>query len=423
MKRKRSPSEWAFWTCLIVLPTILAVSCKQFNHISNEMCVLLDELGFSPVTEQDRRVIFEVQGTIIAVQGFGCAKRDSGGIVKVEQSLQIPTYANRATVFLNGWKLNYLSSDHHVGELGSLVGKIKLVDGKLTWNAVGTLGDVDGNDGHNSCYHYTVIAWSDAALNATVDHDEADSYCGSGTDIEDKLYVADNNGTTTAFSSFSSFILNQRFPPRATVAVLPRGFGFAWRSSDRHLLQVAYNLDHSETFVEHGRQYRKAGFKRIEAPLPSPVSRVDSGYVSWETHTVFKDNDRRRDYIFGETVSALTGGDVGIIQPPFSILPTEDGGGLQTAQGGILTKDFVIENIPFEFAVPMLTGWDLRYELDDEHITEIGIWIEDWSYEKPFGAPAGTLRYKLSSVMRDKNSKPGHAFRHKVTMLGLRPTK
>jgi hypothetical protein len=29
--------------------------------------------------------------------------------------------------------------------------------------------------------------------------------------------------------------------------------------------------------------------------------------------------------------------------------------------GGVITKDVVVENVPFEFAVPMLTGWNLAY--------------------------------------------------------------
>ncbi|MGH7515924.1 MAG: hypothetical protein ACREOC_00435 [Gemmatimonadales bacterium] len=35
---------------------------------------------------------------------------------------------------------------------------------------------------------------------------------------------------------------------------------------------------------------------------------------------------------------------------------------------------------------------------------------------------AGTLRYKVSSILRDKNTWPDNYFRHKVTVLCLRPT-
>ncbi len=397
----------------------LSVSCS-FEPTAFDICEEFEKIGVSEMTDQLRHVVFEAQGTIIAVQGSACARRNSGGIVKVEESLEIPRYANKATVFLNGWKVNYLSSDHHVIGLATAVGKISLAGGKLTWNAVGMLRDKKADDAHNWCYHYTVIAWNDPAVNAVVDHDDADNFCKAGTGASDNFYFTDNGGTTTALSSFSSFIQNSGFPAGGTVAVLPRGFGFGWFGDDRHLLQAAYNLDHSETFVEHGRFYKKA-FKAIEAPLPTPASRADSSFVSWDTYSIFKENDTRHEYVFGELVSGLGGNDVGIIQPPFSILPREDDGGLQTPQGGVVREEFVIENIPYEYAVPMLTGWELGYELDDEHVREIGMWIDEWAYEKNPGAPAGTLRYKLASVLRDKDSQPGAYYRHKVTILGLRP--
>ena len=69
----------------------------------------------------------------------------------------------------------------------------------------------------------------------------------------------------------------------------------------------------------------------------------------------------------------------------------------------------------------MLTGWELGYSCNDEHVTEIGIWLHDIEYEKNSGLPAGTLRYKVSSILRDKDNSPGHHFRHKVAILGLKP--
>ena len=47
-------------------------------------------------------------------------------------------------------------------------------------------------------------------------------------------------------------------------------------------------------------------------------------------------------------------------------------------------------------------------------------------YDKDPAAPTGTLRYRLSSISRDKEGGPGQYHRHyrthKVTILGLRPT-
>ncbi len=292
----------------------------------------------------------------------------------------------------------------------------------------GILRDDGGEEGYGWSYYYTVIAWNDAALNLLVNHDDANDFCKGGTGGSDNFYSAPNwagiTKPTTALSSFSSFLQNPDFPPSGTVAILPRGFGFSLCGDD-DLLQMAYNLDHSETLVEYGKKYQKA-FEDVPAPLPTPFSSADSRFVSWNTYTIFKDNSGRRDYDFGEMVSALGGNDVEVLQPPFSILPREDLGGdaciPQDDLHYVNTEDFVIENVPFEYAIPMLTGWELRYDCGDENVKAIGIWIDKWEYVKDPAALTGKLSYTLSSVLRDKDDDPGHKRSHKVTILGLTPT-
>jgi hypothetical protein len=79
---------------------------------------------------------------------------------------------------------------------------------------------------------------------------------------------------------------------------------------------------------------------------------------------------------------------------------------------------FVIENVPFAIAVPVLTGWELSYLTDDQHVKDVGVWIEDWSYTpSPTG---GTLRYTLGSILADDDDWPPHVIRHRVTVLGIR---
>lgn len=65
----------------------------------------------------------------------------------------------------------------------------------------------------------------------------------------------------------------------------------------------------------------------------------------------------------------------------------------------------------------MLTGWDLEYGCSDHHVTEMGIWIDEWSYT--LGPLGGTLRYKVSSVLRDKDGDPEHGRTKKIAILGL----
>jgi hypothetical protein len=50
----------------------------------------------------------------------------------------------------------------------------------------------------------------------------------------------------------------------------------------------------------------------------------------------------------------------------------------------VANEDVIIDNIPFEFAVPMLTGWSLQYATcGDQQVKEIGVWIDDWKFETP----------------------------------------
>src|SRR5262249_53713195 len=154
------------------------------------------------------------------------------------------------------------------------------------------------------------------------------------------------------------------------------------------------------------------------APLPDPASRVDSGFVSWDTSVILKDNDSRRDYEFLELVSLLGGHDVGVIQPPFAFLPRDPQGGAQLG-GGVTTRNVVVENIPFAYAIPMLTGWELHSYGTDIHVKDLGVWIEDWSYAYTAGDPGGTMTYTVGSVLGDNDYLPSHDFSHRVTILGI----
>jgi hypothetical protein len=371
--------------------------------------------------------MLEDPGTFIAFHGFSCSESNKSGeedFLKVEEGIEIPPYATDATVFLNGWKVQYLSDDHNVAGVITLIRNIRLEGRSLKWQAGGAFSDDNFDDAYRWCYHYTVIAWNAAAINLVLDQKDD---CGARDPRQTNHFGAFNEGTTTALASFRTFLFNPNFASSKTVAILPRGFGFGWECDDDHnLLQIGYNMDHSEIFVENAKKYRKAGLVvapvQTPPPLPPNSSRVDSGFVSWESSAIFKDNDAVRIFAFGEVVSGLGGGDVGVVQPPFSILPKEDHEGILSScvsgpGPGVRTEAFEIDNIPYEYAIPMLTGWELAYDCDDENVAEAGVRIDKWDYDRGIGK----LRYTLSSTLRDDDSKPDFTHSHKITVLGLKP--
>jgi hypothetical protein len=159
-----------------------------------------------------------------------------------------------------------------------------------------------------------------------VDHNDGELSCRTGQPQgEDNFFQAANTDTpesTTALSSFASFLRNSWFSDGREVAVLPRGFVFSWTEpsggDDHHLFQLGYNLESAAPFVR-GQPYHKA--TKLLDPLPNSAPQVATGeFASWKTSVVLKDNSRRRDYNFVEFVSGMGGADVEIIQPEFVIL-------------------------------------------------------------------------------------------------------
>ncbi len=410
----------------VVLLSSLFHSCGFCVKVGSGLCNLIGKHPLSELTASNSALVYEQPNTFIVYRGSGCAESNRSGtevVPKVEQSVNLPGYVTHATVYLNGWHLRYLDDDHHVAGLGVVIDSIRLNKNVLTWQAAGILSDKNFDDGYNWCYEYTVIAWNEATINLLVDH--KDGNCMGRDSLNTNFFETTNANTTTALSSFTRFLQNPIFANTKTATILPRGFAFEWTGcdTDHHLFQLAYNMEHSEFFLEKDKTYNKANHD-LKSPLPNSVSRSAEGYISWETAVIFKDNDARRSYSFGEMVSGFGGNDLGVIQPPFSILPKEDEGWTTNclAGKGIESKEFIIENIPYEYAMPVLAGWDLSYGCDDEHVREIGIWISDFSYEKQPNATLGTLRYKLSSVLKDNDDTPFFEQKHKVNVLGLKPT-
>jgi hypothetical protein len=118
----------------------------------------------------------------------------------------------------------------------------------------------------------------------------------------------------------------------------------------------------------------------------------------------------------------LSGDDISVVRPPFSIIPRSEVNGC-IEDPPKRTEEVEVRNVPFDYAVPVLSGWDLFYECSDHHVAEVGIWLEDIRYEKNPGDSSGTLRYKVTSVLRDEGNSNGSAANYKVNILGFKGRK
>jgi hypothetical protein len=205
-------------------------------------------------------LVFETPSTIAVFQGFSCAESRRDGtedILKVTESLTLPSYARSATVFLSGWKVKYFHKDHHVSGLGTFIRNIAIEDRALQWEVIGALGDHNFDDAYEWCYHYTVIAWNPANLDLVVDDEDVSCDPDAAADPADANFFTSDDEANGALSAFPSFLENPGFAPGGSIAILPRGFGFLLGGNDGHLLQLGEHMDNSEVFIAGGTPYKK----------------------------------------------------------------------------------------------------------------------------------------------------------------------
>jgi hypothetical protein len=371
--------------------------------------------------------VIQDTGLILVLHGSDCGeswKRGEQNTIELTGKIKMPQWANQGTVFLNGWEVKYLSGDHGFGELGVVIHDIAVSNGLLEWKAISLLADDNFDDPYKACYTYTALVWNDGKIDAHPFHADGNTDPSTGACSGNQNFGELHANTALSQLTLSSYVFDKSFSSVKEVAVLPRGFSFAYlpyAKTDHHLLQIAYNFDHIERFI------RQSGYGHLAKPLAATntsqiTSQINSGYVSWQTMTILKDNNDRQDYRFWEFFSAVAGDDVGIIQPPFAIQPIfHTDGACSSSPGGIETEDHIIEKVPFEYAVPVLTGWDLSYACgEDENVKELGVWLHDLQWDKKPGDLFGTLRYKISSILVDDDLKPSHLSSHKVQVFGIK---
>lgn len=356
------------------------------------------------LNEENRWTVYAEPDRILVQHGYGCADASRGASedqigLRIEDFLEIPAeYGDTATVFLNGWRLEYTGGDHHVKGLGVAIFDIQQTPHTLQWQAGGVLSDKNGDDAFKLCYYYTIVIWnaSPTAFDAIPAHSDQSAELTF-------VHPDGSDGESTALRILPGLFADPDHTPNA---VLPRGFGMLWTDDDdHHLLQQAFDLGDTFTFIDSQNQ-------------PS---------IAWVSQTILKDNSKRRDYVAAELVSILSGASIAVIQPDFSITPRDKESCPNIGTPALRREEVVVNNVPFDHAIPMLTGWDIGDVCEDHHVKKIGAWIEDWEYTKQPDATSGTLTYTIASTFTDDgggglfgSSSRGTAVPHyKVSILGF----
>lgn len=357
----------------------------------------------------------------ISVQHGHCCLESASAPIEDDKSVPIPPWANDATVFLNGWHAKYLFGPQPIGEISISIRDVEIrkgIEGEpdtLNWKAI-CLMTSDGNVPYRFCYYFTIIFWGNSKIKATsYNYNNINSIHKSSSDDQPLLILP-------------SYLKTNDIGEKT--AILPRGFEF-YEGGTRYsssLLQIAYNIDHTENIIED-KSYGNLGFP----PNPPVVdSWIGTNFVSWDTQAVLKDSDDVLDYTFTDYVTALNGEDIDIIQPPFTISPQLSyygWGGGQVGGQQSHSAPRIIENVPFIYAIPVLAGWDLKYSDEKDHrVQEIGVWIDNFEYKFDPINRYNSLRYKISYLLLDDlnldpDKQPGFLIDYKVNILGIKGTR
>ena len=391
-----------FGTVLLIMLTGCMTSRKDKDIMTSSAShgtFPLDRAFF----KADRKISFEDAGKFIMLEGSQCTEQTHGpDSATMLITLDMPAYVNHGTVVLNGWDLRYLHKDHEVRSMRADITHSKLVTDSsgpsmLVFEVEGELSDQNRDDAYEFCIYYTGFGFNSTWIDARIEGD----YNGINT----WTLQRDSEGPIATLESMWN---DGALKDTDSIVVIPRGFSFQfdnqfecelrfppcrWNDpADHQLRQVAYSL-----------------FQTDASPNPDRNPH-------WVAQTIFKDNGTRTHWIKART--ALIGGNSVKLRADF--LPLNPRSGKTNicrngVDGIVHTETFRIYDLPYDYAVPMLTGWDLNYECEDQHVQRAGIWIHDIRFDPN----SNGLEYKLSSILRDKNGTPSFNAFHRVSVLGL----
>jgi hypothetical protein len=336
--------------------------------------------------------------------GVTCMKADRAASktslgIRVQEQAEL-TANQTASLFLNGWSASYASSDHHVTGVGAIIFNVRVDDGLLTWEAGGVLSDKKGDDAYELCYNYTVLYWPTNNNDFDIRSTHSDS-TGKLLFLQDPAPTSAVRTITGSFTSTTSKL------PRAA---LLSGFAISWRRSDHHLSQLGFDFG------------------------PQSLAQKTLG---WTSTTAFKDNAKKRDYRAAEAATILSGRGISVTQPAevfalendmyvpkpnvleFSPLPKTKCPGVQLSGPTSVIRNYMVSGLDLDYAMPMLSGFELAFDCDDQHVKNIGARIRDFWYQPPGDGALGTLHYQVETMLTDKDRIPEMNDRVAVKVLGI----
>jgi hypothetical protein len=358
------------------------------NNIPNTTS-LYDE---NPVEVED------ITDTIRAYHGQRCVEKTNdeyalGIALQVGNGItKFPSWADRGTVIPNGWSGTVAGHDGDIGQIAMGFIDVAYQNGLLRWIAYAAFGDGDRKTHYEFCFTYTVVVWNSQRIDAQVHEPDKTSLCLQRLPGE------------TALSETTTVIEEPAFANKAAVAVVPRVWGFL--SKKLRLLQVAYNLDHAEPWAANAPFDPLIGFDR----------------VTYGSQFVYRDDDPKVDVKAGDLAAAIGGNDVRVVQPPFSIVPWEGWGGQYPVCQGLPTTQSAVMKIgrlPFAFAVPVLTGWDLHFACKGYNVEGAGVQINHFTYEDDPSGTGKLMTIDVESMLRDHDQGRQFASAAKVNVLGF----
>lgn len=411
-----------FMACSFDSPGALCTNC-DFNHdgIKSEQELLYDRLDTAPLRnlkEADRWTVYEDPRKFLVQHGFGCApgnvELDQSVVgFRIQDSATVLGAYNAGTIILNGWDVQYPNGDHHVRGLGTQIYNIRETSNAdqytLDWEAGGVLGDKNGDDGYKWCYRYTLVFWNRSTTTLDAAALQSPDVPMSQAD-ESLLFMASAfSQGNTALLDLSGKVTVSNSKLGSPRAVVPRGFGMAWEADDHEVLQFGFDLGTPD---------------------------LSGNTISWTSQTILKDDSTVHDYWAAELVSVLSGEDVEMWQPPTVLHLTSTFPHGQKEENELLLKPvgpggcvgngqeehlefYSVKDVPYEYAVPVLTGWNMEYACDNHHIERIGVYLVEFEYVKDPSATSGTLNYTIFSTMRDDSNNGHYDPKYQISVLGF----